>query len=74
MAVVSDVNPFTSPPKGDNDFARVTDNVSRIAEVPKPPRAWYIAFAISTSMLAMTPVICGAISTWCLALTLPTQR
>ena len=59
MAVVSDVNPFTSPPKGDNDFARVTDNVSRIAEVPKPPRAWYIAFAISTSMLAMFGISIG---------------
>ena len=59
MAVVSDVNPFASPPKGDNDFARVTDNVSRIAEVPKPPRAWYIAFAISTSMLAMFGISIG---------------
>ncbi len=53
MAAISDVNPFVKPPKGDNDFARITDNVSRIAEVSRPPRAWYIAFAISTSLLGL---------------------
>ncbi len=35
---------------GDNDFASVTEKVSRIAEVPRPPRAWYVAFAISAPL------------------------
>ena len=30
MAAVSDVNPFVTPPAGDNAFARITDNVSRM--------------------------------------------
>ena len=53
MAAASDFNPFQSPPKGDNTFARITDNVTRIMEAPKPPRAWYIAFGIALSMLTM---------------------
>ncbi len=53
MAAVSDVNPYAAPLKGENDFARVTENVSRVMEAPKPPKAWYIAFAISTSLLAL---------------------
>jgi len=46
---ISDVNPFEAPPAGDNMFARITDNVSRIAEVSTPPRAWYIAFGAGPS-------------------------
>ncbi|HXS29910.1 MAG TPA: NrfD/PsrC family molybdoenzyme membrane anchor subunit, partial [Steroidobacteraceae bacterium] len=53
MAAASDFNPFQSPPKGDNMFAQITDNVTRIMEAPKPPRAWYIAFGIALSMLTM---------------------
>jgi len=53
MAAASDFNPFQAPPKGDNTFAQITDNVSRIMEAPKPPRAWYIAFGIALSMLTM---------------------
>jgi len=51
MAAVSDLNPFVTPPAGDNAFARITDNVSRIAEVERPPRAWYIAFAGALALL-----------------------
>jgi Ni/Fe-hydrogenase subunit HybB-like protein len=51
MAAISDFNPFIEPPKGDNAFARVTDNVSRIMEVDRPPRAWYIAFACALLLL-----------------------
>ena len=51
MAAVSDLNPFVEPPAGDNVFARITDNVSRIAETERPPRAWYIAFACALAML-----------------------
>ena len=38
-------------PAGDNPFAQITDVVIRIVETPKPPRAWYIALAISLSWL-----------------------
>ncbi len=34
---------------GDNDFTSVTDTVCGIAERPKPPRAWYVAFTISVA-------------------------
>jgi molybdopterin-containing oxidoreductase family membrane subunit len=63
MAAVSDVNqfvatqdggnPFTGPPQGDNPFAKITDNVVRVMAAPRPPRAWYIAFGISLSLLTM---------------------
>jgi molybdopterin-containing oxidoreductase family membrane subunit len=53
MAAASDFNPFQAPPKGDNMFAQITDNVTRIMEAPKPPRAWYIAFGIALTMLTM---------------------
>ena len=53
MAAASDLNPFQSPPKGDNMFAQITDNVTRIMEAPKPPRAWYIAMGFSLMLLAM---------------------
>ncbi len=35
------------------DFAGVTDAVCQIVEQPKPPRAWYVAFAISATMTAV---------------------
>ncbi|MGD8453876.1 MAG: polysulfide reductase NrfD [Phycisphaerae bacterium] len=38
---------------GGHDLTTVTDLVCGIAERPKPPRAWYIAFAISTSATLM---------------------
>src|SRR5450755_4314809 len=50
---ISDVNPFEAPPAGDNMFARITDNVSRIAETATPPRAWYIAFGFAQVLLVM---------------------
>jgi molybdopterin-containing oxidoreductase family membrane subunit len=53
MAILSDVNPFAKSPAGDNMFAQITDNVSRIAEAPRPPRAWYIAFAAALGMLSL---------------------
>ena len=53
MAIASDINPFQGAPKGDSAFAQITDNVSRIALAPKPPRAWYFAFAVAVSMLGM---------------------
>jgi molybdopterin-containing oxidoreductase family membrane subunit len=29
------------------DFAGLTENVARIAEAPRPPKAWYVAFTVS---------------------------
>ena len=43
----------SAPFAGDNAFARITDNVSRIAEVDRPPRAWYIAFACALTILTV---------------------
>jgi len=37
-----------------HDFGSLTDKVCSLAERPKPPRAWYIAFAVS---LALTGVL-----------------
>jgi Ni/Fe-hydrogenase subunit HybB-like protein len=48
----TDLNPYQGPPVGDNVFAKITQNVSRVMEVPKPPRAWYIAFAMAVTLLA----------------------
>ena len=38
---------------GENPFAKITDTVIRIVETPKPPRAWYIAIAISLSWVGL---------------------
>jgi Ni/Fe-hydrogenase subunit HybB-like protein len=51
MAAVSDVEVFQAAPKGDNRFAQITDNVCRVTETPRPPKAWFIALGISLSML-----------------------
>ena len=41
------------PPKGDNEFAHITDTVCRVVETARPPLGWYIAFAIAVSMLGV---------------------
>jgi molybdopterin-containing oxidoreductase family membrane subunit len=51
MAAATDLNPFVNPPAGENTFAQITDNVSRIALSDRPPRAWYIAFACALGLL-----------------------
>jgi len=38
---------------GEHDFTSVTDTVCGLAERPKPPRAWYVAFALSLSATAV---------------------
>jgi Ni/Fe-hydrogenase subunit HybB-like protein len=50
MAILSDVNPYQGPPVGPNAFAKITQNVSRVAE-SRPPKAWYLAMAIANLML-----------------------
>jgi molybdopterin-containing oxidoreductase family membrane subunit len=44
---------------GANDFTTVTEKVCRVTERPKPPRAWYLAFAVSCSMTAMLGIMVG---------------
>jgi len=44
-------------------FQAVTDDISRIVERPKPPRAWYIAFAFALSLLAMFVISIGIVFT-----------
>jgi molybdopterin-containing oxidoreductase family membrane subunit len=51
MAAATDLNPFVTPPTGENAFAQITDNVSRIALADRPPRAWYIAFGCALLLL-----------------------
>jgi Ni/Fe-hydrogenase subunit HybB-like protein len=38
---------------GDNDLGTVTEKVCRLVEIPQTPRAWYIAFGISVTFLAV---------------------
>ena len=38
---------------GEADFTSITDNVCRIAEQYRPPRSWYVAFAISLAVLGV---------------------
>ncbi|UCG32939.1 MAG: polysulfide reductase NrfD, partial [Phycisphaerales bacterium] len=44
---------------GGHDFTTVTEKVCSIAERPKPPRAWYVAFAISASATGMLGLMVG---------------
>nr|MDQ2642836.1 polysulfide reductase NrfD [Myxococcota bacterium] len=53
MDAVRNDNPFAGAPRGDNPFAKITDNVSRIVEAERPPKAWYIAFGIALALLTM---------------------
>jgi Ni/Fe-hydrogenase subunit HybB-like protein len=59
MAAATDLNPFVAKPAGDNAFARITDNISRIAEAERPPRAWYIAFAAALGLLSLFLISVG---------------
>ncbi|MCA9001887.1 MAG: polysulfide reductase NrfD, partial [Planctomycetes bacterium] len=38
-------------------LSEITETVSGIAEMPKPPRAWYVAFAIALSLLGLLGVM-----------------
>jgi Ni/Fe-hydrogenase subunit HybB-like protein len=54
---------------GAADYASVTNDVCRIAEQYRPPRSWYIAFAISISVLgvlglAIVYLIATGIGVW----------
>ena len=38
---------------GGHDYASITETVCKITERPTTPRAWYIAFAIASSLTLM---------------------
>jgi Ni/Fe-hydrogenase subunit HybB-like protein len=46
-------------PKGEDEFARITDTVCRVVEAPRPPVGWYIAFAIALGMLGLLGLSIG---------------
>ena len=49
------IDPAVRPPlmSGGNTLGSITEQVSSLAERPSPPRAWKIAFAISSSLTVM---------------------
>jgi Ni/Fe-hydrogenase subunit HybB-like protein len=55
----ADYDNWYQPPKGENEFAKITDTVLRVAEAQRPPIGWYIAFTIAVSMLAMLGISVG---------------
>jgi len=38
---------------GENRYAQITDNVCRVTETSRPPKAWFVALGISLSMLGL---------------------
>ena len=57
MSTVAEFDNTTNDPlhraplvAGRQDFASVTETVCRVAERPKAPLAWYVAFAVSSTM------------------------
>ncbi len=44
---------------GGHDFGSVTDTVAAVWEAPRPPRAWYIAFSISVTLLVILGLMIG---------------
>jgi len=44
---------------GRQDLVTVTDTVARIAEWPRPPRAWYVAFTITAAMTGVFFLLIG---------------
>jgi len=48
---------------GGQDFTSVTDMVCSIAERPRPPTAWYIAFAVASTMAMMFFALIGYLIT-----------
>jgi Ni/Fe-hydrogenase subunit HybB-like protein len=54
-------DPRRRPPLvlGGQSFANVTDTICGIVERPKPPRVWYVAFAISATFTAILLAMLG---------------
>jgi Ni/Fe-hydrogenase subunit HybB-like protein len=58
-ALPRDYHSWQQEPQGDNPFGKITDAVMRIVEVPRPPRAWYIALGISLCWLSCLAMSVG---------------
>ena len=44
---------------GHDDFASVTNTICNVNERYRPPRAWYICFAISSTFLGILGILIG---------------
>jgi molybdopterin-containing oxidoreductase family membrane subunit len=44
---------------GSQDYVSITETVSRVAERKRPPKAWYVAFAISAGLTVMFFALIG---------------
>ena len=55
------IDPAVRPPlmTGENPLGSITEQVAALAERPKPPGAWTIAFAISSSLTVMLFALIG---------------
>ncbi len=59
MANAADVTDWQSPPAGENALQKITFAVNRVVETPTPPRAWYLAFVVALSWLAILGACVG---------------
>ena len=52
-------------PKGEPlaDLSMITESVAGITEMPKPPRVWYVAFALSAGLLVVLGLMVGYLIT-----------
>jgi len=55
------IDPAVRPPlmSGNNTLSSITEQVASLAERPKPPRAWTIAFVFSSSLTVMLFALIG---------------
>jgi molybdopterin-containing oxidoreductase family membrane subunit len=44
---------------GHSDFGSVTNEILRVNESPKPPKSWYLALAVSFSLMSMLGILIG---------------
>ncbi len=64
-AITANDNTLNDPRKraplvnGQQDYASITETVCSIAEKPKTPLAWYVAFAVSSSFTGMLFLLIG---------------
>ncbi len=65
MSTIIIDNTFEDPARraplvlGHEDFATVTREICAVNEAPKPPMAWYISFAIASSLATLLVVLIG---------------
>lgn len=65
MSTIIIDNTFEDPSRraplvlGHDDFASVTDEICYVNEAPRPPKAWYVAFFISSALATFLVVLIG---------------